>query len=263
VALSSFWLTGRNGGNNQKKKEASAMRNSTLCCILVLSGLFACTERAQGEMYKYTDERGVVHYTNVPADKRYKQVNYGFSSGKKPKLTIRSLPGVRSIDRRQLRFSSSRLYRSQFDHHIEHAARINQIDPMLVKAVIKTESNFDRYAVSSKGAQGLMQLMPSTAKYLKVRDPFDPWQNIYGGTRYLRELLDNFNGDIRLSLAAYNAGPTRVRRLGAVPRIPETISYVGKVMRQYQNYHSGPREGHNSRTPLKTSIRVRQLVTIN
>lgn len=238
------------------------MRNSALCCIFVLSGLFACAGRAQGEMYKYTDERGVVHYTNVPADRRYKRVDYGFSSGK-PKLTIRSLPpGVRSIDRRQLRFGN-RLHRSQFDHHIEHAARINQIDPMLVKAVIKTESNFDRYAVSSKGAQGLMQLMPSTADYLNVNDPFDPWQNIYGGTRYLRELLDNFNGDLRLSLAAYNAGPTRVRRLGTVPRIPETISYVGKVMRQYQNYQQEGRYSGYSSMPLKTSIRVRQLVTIN
>jgi len=238
------------------------MRNSALCCILVLSGLLVVfTERVQGEIYKYIDERGVVHYTNVPADKRYKPVDYGFSSSSgKPKLTIRTLPGVRSIDRRQLRFGDSRLQRSQFDHHIEHAARINRIDPMLVKAVIKTESNFDRYAVSPKGAQGLMQLMPSTAKYLHVRDPFDPWQNIYGGTRYLRELLDSFNGNLRLSIAAYNAGPTRVMRLGAVPRIPETVSYVGKVMRQYQNYRS---EDRYSYAPLKTSIRVRQLVTIN
>ena len=237
------------------------MRNSALCCIFVLSSLIVCIGQAQGEMYKYTDERGVVHYTNVPADKRYKRMDDGFVAGK-PRLTIRSLPGVYSIDRRQLRFGS-RLSRSQFDYHIEHAARINQVDPMLVRAVIKTESNFDRYAVSSKGAQGLMQLMPSTARYLNVNDPFDPWQNIYGGTRYLRELLDNFNGDLRLSLAAYNAGPTRVRQLGTVPRIPETISYVGKVMRQYQNYQNSQEEGRYFRTPIKTSIRVRQLVTIN
>lgn len=235
------------------------MWNSALCLNLVLVGLLACAGQAQGEMYKYTDERGVVHYTNVPADKRYKKMDDGFASGR-PKLTIRSLPpGVRSIDRRQLRFGSG-LSRSQFDHHIEHAARINQVDPMLVKAVIKTESNFDRYALSSKGAQGLMQLMPATARYLNVNDPFDPWQNIYGGTRYLRELLDSFNGDLRLSLAAYNAGPTRVMRLGGVPRIPETVSYVGKVIREYQTYQS---EGRYSYAPIGTSIRVRQLVTIN
>ncbi len=234
------------------------MRNSELCYLLVLFCLLSHVAYAQGAMYKYTDERGIVHYTNVPADKRYRPVTYSLPSGK-PKLTIRSVPDVYSIDRRQLRFGNT-LYHTNFDHHIEHAARINRVDPMLVKAVIKTESNFNRYAVSSKGAQGLMQLMPATAKYLNVQDPFDPWQNIYGGTKYLRELLDSFNGDLRLSIAAYNAGPTRVMKLGGVPRIPETISYVGKVIRQYQNYRNS---GRYSYMPLKTSIRVRQLVTIN
>jgi soluble lytic murein transglycosylase-like protein len=234
------------------------MRKSGTCYALVLFCLFSHAAYAQGEMYKYTDERGVVHYTNVPSDKRYRPVKYSRPSGT-PKLTITSIPDVYSIDRRQLRFGN-KLYRSDFDHHIEHAARINRIDPMLVKAVIKTESNFNRYAVSSKGAQGLMQLMPATAKYLNVDDPFDPWQNIYGGTKYLRELLDSFNGDLRLSIAAYNAGPTRVMKSGGIPRIPETISYVGKVIRQYQNYRNAD---HYSYMPLKTSIRVRQLVTIN
>jgi soluble lytic murein transglycosylase-like protein len=238
------------------------MRKSTARhWISVSTVLFAFTfaAQAQAEIYTYTDERGVVHYTNVPTDKRYRRIKSSLPPAGKPRLTIRSLPAVRSIDRRQLRFGK-KPYRSKFDHHIEHAARINQVDPMLVKAVIKTESNFNRYAVSPKGAQGLMQLMPSTAKYLKVGDPFDPWQNIYGGTRYLRELLDTFDGNVRLSLAAYNAGPTRVRRLGAVPRIPETVSYVGKVLRLYQNYSH---QGRYSYTPLKTSIHVRQLVTVN
>ena len=108
------------------------------------------------------------------------------------------------------------------NRYIQLAARYHQVDPLLVKAVIKAESNFDPNALSPKGAQGLMQLMPGTARDLEVDDPFDPFQNINGGTKYLRYLLDNFNGNVELSLAAYNAGPGRVAPLGAIPDIPET-----------------------------------------
>ncbi len=236
------------------------MKTCALWCVVAVSSLLALTGQAQGEICKYTDKRGVVHYTNVSGDKRCKPLNYNVSSSQ-PRLMITTAPAVRSIDRRMLRFGRPAAeQRSNFDYHIQHAARIHQVDPLLVKAVIKTESGFNRYAVSPKGAQGLMQLMPGTARHLKVSDPFDPWQNIYGGTRYLREMLDNFNGNVRLSLAAYNAGPTRVMRSGGIPRIPETISYVDKVLRHYQSYQGSPRYAF---TPARNSIRVRQLVTVN
>ncbi|WP_417915110.1 transglycosylase SLT domain-containing protein [Candidatus Electronema sp. JM] len=235
------------------------MKNCVLFRIAVMSSLLSCAGQAQGEICKYTDERGVVHYTNVSGDKRCKPVNYSVFSNQ-PRLTITTAPEVYRIDRRQLRFGTT-VEPNGFDYHIQQAARLHQVDPLLVKAVIKTESGFNRYAVSSKGAQGLMQLMPGTARYLNVNDPFDPWQNIYGGTRYLREMLDNFNGNIQLSLAAYNAGPNKVLRSGGIPQIPETVDYVGKVIREYRSYQGG--YYYSSYVPPKTSIRVRQLVTVN
>jgi soluble lytic murein transglycosylase-like protein len=225
-----------------------------------VSSLFVHAGQAQGEICKYTDERGVVHYTNASADRRCKPVAYSDATSGQPRLMITtSAPGVRSINRRELRFGNAS-HRSSFDLHIQHAARVHHVDPMLIKAVIKTESDFNRYAVSPKGAQGLMQLMPGTARDLNVNDPFDPWQNIYGGARYLRQMMDSFNGDLHLSLAAYNAGPTRVMRTGGIPRIPETISYVNKVLRHYQNYQGSALYAYS---PAKNSIRVRQLVTVN
>ncbi|WP_417912333.1 transglycosylase SLT domain-containing protein [Candidatus Electronema sp. TJ] len=230
-------------------------------CVAAASSLFVQVGRAQGEICKYTDERGVVHYTNASTDRRCKPVSYSQPSSGQPRLmiTTNGAPGVHSINRRELRFGNIS-QRSSFDLHIQHAARVHQVDPLLVKAVIKAESDFNRYAVSSKGAQGLMQLMPTTARHLNVNDPFDPWQNIYGGARYLREMLDSFNGDLHLSLAAYNAGPSRVMRTGGIPRIPETINYVNKVLRHYQNYQGGALYAY---APAKNSIRVRQLVTVN
>jgi soluble lytic murein transglycosylase-like protein len=108
------------------------------------------------------------------------------------------------------------------------------VDPALVRAVIKTESNFNRWAVSGKGALGLMQLIPSTGRRYGVRDFFDPQQNIDGGVRYLKFLLGKFNGNLDLSLAAYNAGENLVERLGRIPSIPETTDYVRRVRSIYQ-----------------------------
>ena len=107
------------------------------------------------------------------------------------------------------------------------------VDPGLVRAVIKTESNFNRWAVSRKGALGLMQLIPSTGRRYGVQDFFDPQQNVDGGVRYLKFLLEKFKGNLDLSLAAYNAGENLVERLGRIPQIPETTDYVRKVRANY------------------------------
>lgn len=127
----------------------------------------------------------------------------------------------------------------EINEHVEQAARLHRLDPMLIKAVIKTESNFNPYALSPKGAQGLMQLMPGTAREMNVHDAFDVRQNVFGGARYLRQMLNQFGGDVELALAAYNAGPNRVAPSWSVPNIPETRSYVAKVMRHYRAYQGG------------------------
>ena len=182
--------------------------------VLVWAILLA-PDGAQAAIYTFVDQQGTVHFTNVPNDPRYK-------------------PGV---IRPQFRRSSNasrggdpRLY----EEHIQRAASRYEMDPLLIKAVIKTESNFDCLAVSSKGAQGLMQLMPGTAADLNVWDPFDPKENIFGGTNYLCQMMTRFGGNIRLALAAYNAGPGRVEAAQGIPLIPETQQYVAKVLQHYR-----------------------------
>jgi soluble lytic murein transglycosylase-like protein len=127
--------------------------------------------------------------------------------------------------------AASQRSRPEIDGLIEAHARQQKLDPRLVHAVVNVESSYNPVARSTKGAMGLMQLMPATARSLQVDDPYDPEQNLRGGTVYLRRLLDRFDGDLELALAAYNAGPEAVDRYRGLPPYPETHEYVDRVMR--------------------------------
>ena len=124
---------------------------------------------------------------------------------------------------------------AELDRIVQEAAQRHDVDPNLVRALIKVESNFNAHAVSPKGAIGLMQLMPSTARTLNVSNPFDPQQNVDGGVRHLKRLLQDFNGDVKLSLAAYNAGAGAVTRANGVPRYGETRKYVKRITGLYDD----------------------------
>ncbi|MDF1578940.1 MAG: transglycosylase SLT domain-containing protein [Desulfobulbales bacterium] len=193
----------------------------------LLAVLVAAPVRAA--MYKFVDENGVIHFTNVPSDPKYQPV---------VSATRRGAVAMTAAGRAVVYGGTTARTPApdSFDEAIRLAARRYQVDPRLVKSVIRAESNFDYLAVSRKGAQGLMQLMPETAGDMQVSDPFDPQENINGGTRYLRKMLGLFNGNLHLALAAYNAGPTRVAALGRVPGFKETENYVRKVQLFYEEY---------------------------
>lgn len=199
--------------------------------FLIALPIFTCLcflpARAGATIYSFVDENGVMHFSNVPSDPQYRPIldlhpNRG--GGENSSSRARSYNGDLPADP------------DSYDHLIRSAASRYQVDPHLVKAVIRAESNFDCLAVSKKGALGLMQLMPDTASDMEVADPFDPQDNINGGTRYLSKMLSLFAGNQRLALAAYNAGPGRVIGMGQVPRIKETVSYIQKVQHYYQHY---------------------------
>lgn len=192
---------------------------------------------AQATMYTYVDESGVVHFTNVPSDPKFAPV----VRERRPKVLAQTGGGRWLIPGEAPGWAADP---DSFDGMIRQAANRYQVDPRLVKSVIRAESNFNYLAVSRRGAVGLMQLMPKTADDMQVLDPFDPKENIYGGTRYLRKMLGLFNGNVRLALAAYNAGPNKVVRLGRVPNYQETKNYVRKVQFFYQEYK-------NSSSPSK------------
>ncbi len=137
------------------------------------------------------------------------------------------------------RITGEGLKEGRYGTLIKIAADFFGVDSELVKAVIRQESEFNPRAVSPKGAMGLMQLMPDTAKMLGIDDPFDPAKNIYGGTKFLRSMIDRFNGNLKYALAAYNAGPNAVDAAGGVPDFPETKNYVEKVIQYYMGYKGG------------------------
>ena len=177
------------------------------CLLLSLSG----TSPVQADrIYYATGEDGTIRLTNAPESGRYHTY---LVSGHSPGTEV-APPGL-------------------YSEPIRLAARKFGVDPNLVRAVIAAESNFNPEAVSPKGARGLMQLMPSTASRFGVKDVFDPVENIFGGVRYLRHLLDLFGGDLVLALAAYNAGEKIVQKKGGVPGYRETVNYVDRVLSGY------------------------------
>jgi soluble lytic murein transglycosylase len=187
--------------------------------------LFAAqAAQAKPAVYKFVDARGVVHFSNAPSDSRYKLISL------RPKVTGYSRQ-ARKAHKTRLIVPKNHGY----DSLIIREARANRMDPALIKAVIAAESNFSPRVTSRAGAQGLMQLMPKTAAELGVKDSFHEAQNVSGGTRYLREMLDRY-GDLSQALAAYNAGPKAVDRYRGIPPYPETKAYVKRVLAYYRGY---------------------------
>ncbi len=184
------------------------MRPSPL--LLALFAVLGLALPAESQIYTRRNANGVVEATNIPDAPNYLLTYPG-------KGTLIHSRGFR------------RNYNGQFDHHIDAAARHHLVSADLVRAVIAVESEFDALAVSSKGARGLMQLMPHTARRFGVGDSFDARQNIFGGVHYLRVLLDLFSGNVELALAAYNAGENAVHRYHGIPPYRETRQYVAKV----------------------------------
>jgi soluble lytic murein transglycosylase len=186
--------------------------------LILLILMFCSVSVGWGEVYHFVDQDGVLHFTNVPTDPRYKRlmITEGSVTGQPPYLS----PKQRSLILRT----------------IEKSAEEFDLEPALIKAVVKAESDFNPMAVSSAGAMGLMQLMPSTASRWSVDDPLDPVKNIWGGVRYLKYLLDLFDGHLPLAIAAYHAGEERVQQHQNIPPIPATQEYVHRVLKYYKKF---------------------------
>ncbi len=192
------------------------MRKHDFSFVLVLTLLFLMVTVCHADIYKYVDEEGVIHLTNVPTEP--------------------DIPYVLVLREKRVLFQTKGDI-GLYDDLITRASEKYRVDSALVKAVIKAESNFNHKAVSPVGARGLMQLMPATAASLQVKDSFHPENNIDGGVRYLRYLMNIFNGNLPLVLAAYNAGENAVIRYNnRIPPYRETQTYVKRVLTYLEGY---------------------------
>jgi soluble lytic murein transglycosylase-like protein len=193
----------------------------TVKCFLgaMLAALFLPPLTVEAEIYKYRGPDGSFHFTDRPMGGGYKLI---WRSGPSKKRGVYSLARMKQN-------------RTKYTPIIEKVAKDNRLHPGLLHAMVRVESAYNPRALSKKGAQGLMQLMPATANRYGVLDSYDPKQNLEGGARYIRDLLVEFEYDIRLALAAYNAGENAVKRYGnTIPPYSETINYVDKVLGEYE-----------------------------
>jgi len=186
---------------------------------IILFGSFLFAMNSSAGIYRYVDENGVIHFTNCPRDPKFK-------------LYIRESNEDVGNENAGFYVKDS----AQYDSLISEFSKKYQVDFALIKAMIRAESGFNPLAVSRKGAKGLMQLMPETASRMNVSNVFNPRENIEGGVRHFKNLLSLFDNDVRLSLAAYNAGENLVAELRSIPPYRETVDYVRKVLSYYQSY---------------------------
>ncbi|MBF0233834.1 MAG: lytic transglycosylase domain-containing protein [Desulfamplus sp.] len=193
--------------------------------ILAVISFFFLPSISVAEIYTYKDAKGVRHFTNVPNSPKYKLF-----------MTERRSRSYYNRSGTYTKSSSRAVKISAFDPIIKKASLRYGLDCALIKAVISAESAFNCQAISPKGAKGLMQIMPENYNSLNISDPFDPSQNIMGGSKYLRQMLEINDGRLRHALAAYNAGPEAVKRYEGIPPYNETISYVAKVIDLYTQY---------------------------
>lgn len=211
-----------------------------IAAALAIAGALAGPSPALARsVYSYVDEDGVIRVFD-DASEEYQRLHH-----KKPSRgrgRIISSPQLHRIEIGERVAPAQAQYRwntsgKDYDPHVQEAARKYELPAALIKAVIAAESAFNPRAISRKGAQGLMQLMPDTARELAVQDVWDPAQNIDGGARYLRKLWTQYDGDLFRTLSAYNAGPEAVKRArGSIPNIAETQDYVRRVLALYQAY---------------------------
>lgn len=196
--------------------------------LIVILSIIIFASPAYADIYSYRDENGVLNFTNIPPNNARYKVHIAYKEHKhtaSPK-TVFYQPA-----------NHPETLSPKLKAIVDHVARDYSVDKSLVKAMIHAESDFDANAVSPKGALGLMQLMPETAERYGVRDVFDPEQNIIGGVHYLHDLLETFDNNVRLAVAAYNAGKKAVLQYGGVPPYPETTQYVDKVMQLHSIYN--------------------------
>ncbi len=194
--------------------------------VWTLLFLFGLVWGSHADIYRYIDSNGVLHFTNVPVSSGYQIYLKEKSAKPSDSYALKTTLGSYVL---QKPAASS----NKYDGYIYQASKKHGISFSLLKAVIKVESNFNPRAVSKKGAKGLMQIMPENLSALNINDPFNPRENIMGGSWYLKTLLTRFDGQLPLALAAYNAGPTAVGKYRRIPPYSETKNYVNKVMTLY------------------------------